>query len=390
MDRKTLNVLSLCSGYGGLDLGLDLATGGAARVVCHVEREAFAAAILAARMEEKTVAHASVWSDLRTFDGRPWRKIVDCISGGYPCQPFSLAGKRLGERDERHLWPDISRIIGEIEPGFVFFENVAGHLTLGFDAVRADLERLGFRVSAGLFSAAEVGASHRRERLFILGVADSKLSGSSRQRGHGHEGLREESARSGSGGDIVADHKEHGLQKLKGKQQRDIFRQDASGCSDSMADAADDHRRSGIHDAEEGARENGERRRRLASDDARMADPGEDGNRSRGSKIDVDAWQKAGARGWEEPTNCADHVRADMGSRPFPPGPSQLNEWRNILATRPDLAPAVESNVRGMAHGLASRLDRLRAIGNGVVPLQAAYAFVSLWACVSDDGATIT
>ena len=173
MDCDSLNILSLCSGYGGLDLGVELATGGGSRVVCHVEREAFAACILAARMADQTLAQAPVWSDLRTFDGRPWRGVVDCITGGYPCQPFSFAGRRAGENDPRHLWPAIARIVGEVEPGIVFFENVGGHLSLGFESVRDELQGMGYRVAAGLFTAAEVGAPHRRERLFILGMADA-------------------------------------------------------------------------------------------------------------------------------------------------------------------------------------------------------------------------
>ena len=101
----SFNVLSVCSGTGGLDLGLRLAVP-CARTVCYLEREAYAAAVLAARMEEEALDAAPIWTDLRTFDGKPWRGVVDCVLGGYPCQPFSFAGKRAGENDERHLWPD--------------------------------------------------------------------------------------------------------------------------------------------------------------------------------------------------------------------------------------------------------------------------------------------
>ena len=93
---------------------------------------------------------------------------VDILSAGYPCQPFSVAGRRLGAADPRHLWPHVARIVGEVEPPFVFLENVAHHLRLGFPEVAGDLVGLGYRLAAGLFTAAEVGAPHRRERLFIL------------------------------------------------------------------------------------------------------------------------------------------------------------------------------------------------------------------------------
>jgi DNA (cytosine-5)-methyltransferase 1 len=171
LGRLRLNVLSLCSGVGGLDLGVELATGGVARTVCYVEREAHAAAVLVARMEEALLAPAAIWCDLTTFDGTEWRGVVDLVVAGYPCQPFSTAGKRAGVDDPRHLWPHVARIIRECGAGLVLLENVPGHLSLGFDQVCRDLQGMDYRVAAGLFSAAEVGASHKRERLFILAAS---------------------------------------------------------------------------------------------------------------------------------------------------------------------------------------------------------------------------
>lgn len=173
MDQCTVNNLSLCSGGGGLDLGLELALG-VSRTVCWVEWEAFAAEFLASRMEAGCLAQAPIWTDLRTFDGKPWRGVVDSITAGYPCQPFSMAGKRLGEADPRHLWPEVHRVIGEVKPGIVFLENVPGHLTLGYETVEADLQGLGYTVTPGLFSAREVGCSQLRKRLFILAVGSTK------------------------------------------------------------------------------------------------------------------------------------------------------------------------------------------------------------------------
>lgn len=105
------------------------------------------------------------------------------------CQPFSSAGKRLGEDDPRHLWPHIKRIIGEIQPEYCFFENVRGHLSLGFEQVWGDLRGLGYEVEAGLFSAEEVGAPHLRERLYILAkLADTGGRIQSRERRLGDVG----------------------------------------------------------------------------------------------------------------------------------------------------------------------------------------------------------
>ncbi|WP_072746537.1 DNA cytosine methyltransferase [Oceanicella actignis] len=159
--------LSLCSGAGGLELGLHLALPGY-RAVGYVERETYAAATLVARMEDASLDQAVVWDDVASFDGRPWRNAVDIVTAGYPCQPFSVAGKRRGSDDPRHLWPHVARIIGEVVPPFVFLENVAHHLRLGFPEVATGLVGMGYRTAAGLFTAAEVGAPHKRERLFIL------------------------------------------------------------------------------------------------------------------------------------------------------------------------------------------------------------------------------
>ncbi|AUM72971.1 DNA cytosine methyltransferase [Paracoccus jeotgali] len=163
--------LSLCSGVGGLELGLHLACP-RYRTVGYVERDAFAAAVLVARMEDAAMDHAPVWDDVAGFDGRPWRGAVDIVTAGYPCQPFSVAGRRRGADDPRHLWPHVARIIGECEPPFVFLENVAHHLRLGFPEVASGLVGMGYRLAAGLFTAAEVGAPHKRERLFILAIRE--------------------------------------------------------------------------------------------------------------------------------------------------------------------------------------------------------------------------
>lgn len=175
MDPHTPTVLSLCSGAGGLELGLKLASS-RARTVCYVEGEAYAAAQLAARMEDETMDAAPVWSDVKTFDPEPWRGCVDIITAGYPCQPFSIAGAKRAEKDPRHLWPYIRDIVECIAPKVCFFENVSHHLRLGFEQVHDDLRSMGYRVKAGLFTAEEVGAPHKRERLFILAYREGVLS----------------------------------------------------------------------------------------------------------------------------------------------------------------------------------------------------------------------
>lgn len=189
VDTHTYNVLSLCSGIGGLDLGTRISVPNA-RTICYVEREAYPCAVLVKRMEEALLDDAPIWSDINTFQGLPWRGIVDILIASYPCQPFSLGGKRQGAGDSRHLWPEVKRIISEVQPGTVFMENVAGHLSLGFENVVSDLLGLGYNCAAGLFSAQEVGAPHRRDRLFVLAHTGSRgwvqCAGQSRE-GDGHQ-----------------------------------------------------------------------------------------------------------------------------------------------------------------------------------------------------------
>ncbi len=163
-----MNGLALCSGVGGLELGLKLAVP-TYQTICHVEREVYSAAVLAQRMEEGHIAPAPIWDDVSTFDGLPWRGLVDIVTAGYPCQPFSLAGKRLGVEDERHIWPDIARIIGESDPELIFLENVPGHIRKGLSLVRDELYALGYCVPPPVVaSAAEMGAGHIRRRVFVL------------------------------------------------------------------------------------------------------------------------------------------------------------------------------------------------------------------------------
>lgn len=119
-------------------------------------------------MEAEQLDAAPIWTNLKTFPWQSFNRCVDIVSGGYPCQPFSAAGKRLGTDDPRHLWPWIRDGIGAMQPGLCFFENVEGHVSLGLREVIGDLESLGYTATWGLFSAAEVGADHKRKRVYIL------------------------------------------------------------------------------------------------------------------------------------------------------------------------------------------------------------------------------
>lgn len=315
-------IISLCAGIGGIELGIRIAgevCGFETRTVCMVEREIYAAGVLAKEMEAGRLDPCPIWSDVKTFPkvSRRYRGKVHGITGGYPCQPFSAAGRRKGAEDPRHIFPDICRIIEAAQPLWCFFENVSGHLSLGFDEVHRSLRGLGYAVEAGLYEAAEVGASHRRQRLFILAYSD--------QRGW------------------------DGRAAPRPLLERSAVLQDQSGVSNSMRSKAGRCSEC-LADAESyGVQRHGA-----------------------GREQELSAPIQEGLSGCLLPA--------------FPPGPADP-AWADIIRERPDLAPAVEFPVRGMADELpvwtqrvnSNRVDRLRALGNAVVPACAAVAFIDLW-----------
>lgn len=166
-------VLSLFSGIGGLDLGVRLALP-AAQWVAYVEREAFACAVLAARVSDGSLAPAPVYAgDVHAFPAADFRGSIDLVAAGFPCPPVSHAGRRRGTEDERWLWPEVVRVLRETEAGWLFVENVRGLLSAqtgwAFGGVLADLDRLGFDAEWVSLRASDLGAPHRRERIFVLG-----------------------------------------------------------------------------------------------------------------------------------------------------------------------------------------------------------------------------
>lgn len=195
-----MNGMALCAGVGGLELGLRLALE-EYRCVCYAEREAYGAAILAARIRDGFMDDAPIWSDIETFDGRPWRGQVDIISAGFPCQPWSSAGRRQGLEDERWIWPEIARIVRDVRPRYVFLENSPRIVDGGQTEVLRDLALCGFNAEWDLFSAETVGAPHVRQRLFTLAHSDrsgqQKVQSDIREgqqdsdRGHNRCGTRE-------------------------------------------------------------------------------------------------------------------------------------------------------------------------------------------------------
>lgn len=330
MDLCPTNILSICSGGGGLDLGMHLAMPNA-RVVCYVENEAFACETLASKMEAGLMDQAPIWTNLRTFDGNPWRRVVDCIVGGYPCQPFSISGRKKGEHDPRHLWPRILGLVREIDPSIVFFENVSNHLRIGYETVRRELQEAGYLVEQGIFSASEVGATHLRKRLFILGCKPEYADGKMR----------------------------HLLCGRYWKAQ----------AGDGVADALSRGRQTGVQGSVPAVPGEGQ-------DDS--------GKAAKSSSIlGYTYGQGSQVHGGGREDSQQEFKAAERAGRcleVFPPGPEELEKWNKVLEEVPEVEPAFCLLDDELAPGLVESIleDRsmqLRLLGNGVVPACAAFAF---------------
>ena len=169
-----LRELALFAGAGGGILGGHLLGW---RTVCAVEIEPYAAGVLVARQNDGILPPFPVWDDVCTFDGRPWRGRVDVISGGFPCQDISIAGKGKGLEGERSgLWREMARVIGEVRPRYVLVENSPMLTVRGGARVIGDLAEMGYDCRWGIVSAADAGAPHKRERIWIY-ASDASQSG---------------------------------------------------------------------------------------------------------------------------------------------------------------------------------------------------------------------
>jgi DNA (cytosine-5)-methyltransferase 1 len=162
-----VNELALFAGAGGGILGGKLLGW---RTVCAVEWEPYPASVLIARQNDGLLPPFPIWDDVQTFDGKPWRGIVDVVSGGFPCQDISAAGKGAGIDGERSgMWREMARIICEVRPRFVFVENSPMLTSRGLGRVLGDLSSMGFDAAWGVLGAADVGANHQRDRIWVVG-----------------------------------------------------------------------------------------------------------------------------------------------------------------------------------------------------------------------------
>jgi len=323
-----IKTISFFTGAGMLELGVELAFGEIFDPIAYVECEAHAAAVIAAAMEQGRLRPAPVWSDARSVCGPLFGHYVrqaclgfngtggvDAFIGGYPCPDFSCAGKRAGIRgDKGSLWWSLAEAIAEYEPELLFLENVGGHTSQGFDTVCSSLQYMGYRIAAGLFTASETGASHKRERLFIMG---DRISGEASP--------------------------QHDQPRRSGQQQRGpaSTRREVSGrfpdrSNETMENAAIGQLRPG-RQVERGDRSDGQPDSDIDRPSGELADT-ECPQRRAGDEAQGCGGQ--GCDGCREKTSPAGSI-CETQLPIYPPGPGDLDAWGKILETSPLLEPAV-------------------------------------------------
>ena len=361
--KQSLTTLSLCTGYGGIERGLEL-TGEQLNVLAHVEIEAFAIANLVAKMEEGKLAPSPIWSNLKTLPVEPFRDRVDLITGGYPCQPFSAAGKRAGKDDPRHLWPYISDIIRAVRPVRCFFENVEGHISLGLREVISDLESLGYKTTWGIFSAAEVGAPHQRKRVYILADSQSQRHGSwGGQRdlhkadgGQIRECLSKPPITSESEGTELSDSLANSISAAardNSGTSTDKGRGPSAVGSASLRQAHGEELpvRAGAASANSTAELGYSQHDGLSVSEVTGITPATGNNSTKGENASCES------KGASKPCGSRDIRNKQVSGN---------ERW------------LPEPNVGRMVDGCANRVDRIRLLGNGVVPQTAAKAWITL------------
>lgn len=413
-----LNYLSVFTGVGWLDVGFELGAesrGFAPRCIGCCEWEGFPASILLARMAEAALEPAPVWcGDIADMDARPLRGHVDWVIGGPPCQPYSTAGKRVGNTDERSFGTDgrgpmfhLLRIIAECEPWGVFLENVPRWVTGGyFRSVGERLCELGYTLEAPLFATArQVGASHRRERVFVM--AHRRISGESESREPEARQPVQQQGRSiescGRRGELADTTQRR--ERLRQREQAATGTGSESGTEGLRGRLADSSSQRRQQDAGGAPGDEGPHGRQPdgghepsggdsvldnSDCDARAGEPVPDGQERQQTAHDIRA---GGAVGDAESARLqggrAEHAREQLsgpgsGELVFAPGPGDRDQWTRILSACPWLAPATQSGVRLLVDGRTellldeSRAHQLRAAGNGVVALTAAWAFAVL------------
>ena len=333
-----MNELALFSGAGGGILGGHLLGW---RTVCAVEWEPYAACVLASRQNDGVLPPFPIWDDVQTFDGRPWRGIVDVISGGFPCQDISAAGKGAGIDGERSgMWREMARIIHEVRPRFVFVENSPMLTSRGLGTVLGDLASMGFDARWGVLGAADVGAPHQRDRIWIRAKRRDILP-HAELHGHGWREQQSESAEktnvanTNSLNDAVRRNGQDHAESVAGGgyEPRGSLGDSGAGCQESTGEGSNVDNANSAHG--EGDQRSKRTQPKHANPDSAGPCPLTENTRSVwGIGSQTDAYKKTGGERWN----------------------GSVQWWE------------VEPDLGRVADGVAARVDRLKAIGNGQVP----------------------
>jgi DNA (cytosine-5)-methyltransferase 1 len=369
-------------------------------------------------MEDAALDQAPVWSDVTTFDSSKWRGKVDCLIAGYPCQGESLAGLRKGTSDPRFIFPHIAGHIENARIPIVFCENVGAHLSGSFHVVARYMQDMGFTLAAGLFTAKEVGANHKRERLFWLAwnpgwMADTEHTEWRPRQPEGHVTNRDNAKRKEAAGGFRTSGETLGYTEGQlpralpiGNEQEHSGHPDAgNGVVRDMEHAKRPRRPQtgpgpSQHTRQEPEPGSGELAnpgcispqvqaegrqpaiKGIVCDSVPLAYPTSERRREAGrARSGPTQWAaSAGPSLYYDGTPRFRPVSDPVGEYGanhlplFAPGPSDHRAWLAALESAPILEPAV----RRMAYGRSTRMDRLRLTGNGVSPLAAAYAYCTL------------
>jgi len=432
-----MNELALFAGAGGGILGGKLLGW---QTVCAVEWEPYPASVLVARQNDGILPPFPIWDDVRTFDGKPWRGIVDVVSGGFPCQDISAAGHGAGISGSRSgLWSEMARIIGEVRPRYAFVENSPMLTSRGLGTVLGDLAAMGFDARWGVVSAADVGAPHLRERIWIVAkFPDTNSDGfnSILQRQSGRKRKTQCATVSPSNQWGFDDRKSLGNSgQIEGNGDA-VCGRETTEISDSNSNSqstgainAEQVFQSDFPDTDNGRRgwreisgEGGDRRSEFYGENEQMADTGYERVCQQGISNDVGEDDELprgiqpnglSVRGFKEGKDMADPNSAQCkrssissgipqknanisghgsnaevsdtssirqsGSgeyeQPFHSAESCNGQTNNAQSIGGQQFWPTEPNVGRVANGVAARVDRLKAIGNGQVPRVAATAF---------------
>ena len=347
-----MNELALFAGAGGGILGGHLLGW---RTVCAVEWEAYPASVLVARQNDKILPTFPIWDDVQTFDGKPWRGIVDVVSGGFPCQDISVAGKGDGLDGERSgMWHEMARIIGEVRPKYAFVENSPMLTSRGLGTVLRDLAQLGYNAEWGVLGADDVGANHHRKRIWILAYSNSYSN-------------------------IRSQPTSDGIQNQAKRESRTPNSSTRQSCG--TGDVFRTNFMQGYEKTNLLANPNGKRREWLSTIQTDRC------NRSINGKTNASNAKESTPLA--EISNVANSSMSGLSScnQPtFRPKQQVLEKqsWGGSNEYGNKDYWEVEPNVGRVVDGMADRVDRLKAIGNGQVPLCAATAWNILKGRIDD------